>query len=69
MATLSLLFLFCTSSANLVYCVEKLFSEPSLGQLFVLCSNILLGLLLILAVVLLDVLDLLQVRVATFQLF
>ncbi|XP_059086217.1 retinal-specific phospholipid-transporting ATPase ABCA4-like [Tigriopus californicus] len=53
-AVLVLMFFFLTASTSLVCCVEKWFSEPSLGQLTLLCSNILLGILLLLIIILLD---------------
>ena len=53
-AMILILFLYCTSSISLVYCLEKLFREPSLGQLTVICLNIFIGLLTILTILLLD---------------
>ena len=53
-ATVLLLFLFCTAAISMVYCMEKLFSEPSLGQLTVICLNIFIGILTIVSILLLD---------------
>lgn len=62
-AVLVLMFFFCTASTSIVYCIEKWFSEPSLGQLTVLCSNVLLGILLLMIIILLDMLYAIKVRV------
>ena len=53
-AMILIIFLYCTSSISMVYCLEKLFRDPSLGQLTVICLNIFIGLLTILTILLLD---------------
>ena len=53
-AMVLIIFLYCTSSISTVYCLEKLFREPSLGQLTVICLNTFIGLLTILTILLLD---------------
>ena len=43
-AALLLIFSFWLASASLVYILEKCFDEPSMGQLVILCGNVLIGL-------------------------
>lgn len=60
-AVVLLLFLFCSASASVVYCVEKVFREPSLGQMTMLVGNILVGILTILTISLLEGLYMMKV--------
>ena len=61
-AVLLLLFLYCLTSTSLVYTLEKAFDEPSLGQLSILCGNILVGLSTLLLMTMLDALYTIQVN-------
>lgn len=51
-----LLFFFCTASISLVYCVEKTFREPSLGQIAILCGSILFGIITMIIVIICETL-------------
>lgn len=61
-AMLLLVFFFCTAATTCGYCLEKCFSEPSLGQLAVNSMNILLGVFSTLIIVILDSMVTLQVK-------
>jgi hypothetical protein len=40
MAVLSLLFFYCTSTASIIYVVEKSYRDPSLGQVSILPTTV-----------------------------
>ena len=44
LASLLLIFSFWICSASIVYLIEGVFDEPSMGQLVVLCTNMIIGL-------------------------
>jgi hypothetical protein len=52
------------ATTSLVYVVEKAFSEPSMGQLVVLCTNMLVGMLTIIATLILKMLWWIEVNQA-----
>ena len=51
----------------LVYVLEGLFNDPSMGQLFVLCGNILVGLLLLITIYIVEALIFLGVQVSNME--
>ena len=55
-AALLLIFAFWLASASMVYCLEKLFDEPSMGQLVILCGNVLIGLVTLIVTLILQAL-------------
>ena len=60
-AVLLLLFFFCTAAVTGGYCIEKWFTEPSIGQLIIICLNILLGVFSMMIVLILDTMSNIQV--------
>ena len=54
---------FCLSSTAFVYCIEKAFRDPSMGQLVVLCSTILIGMVTLVITLILQMLWWLQVSI------
>ena len=55
-AALLLIFAFWLASAAIVYCLEKCFDEPSMGQLVILCGNVLIGLITMIVTLILQAL-------------
>ena len=53
-ALVLLLFFYCTASINLNYCTEKLFIEPSMGQLAIISGNVLIGVFTMLIVLMFE---------------
>ena len=49
-------FAFWLASAAMVYLLEKFFDEPSMGQLVILCGNVLIGLITLIVTLILQAL-------------
>ena len=56
LSAIILMFAFCLASTAFIYLVEKAFSEPSMGQLVVLCSTTLIGLMTLVVTLILQLL-------------
>ena len=55
-SVLVLLFAYCMATTSAVYLAEKLFDEPSMGQLIILCTNMLIGMLTLVITLILNAL-------------
>ena len=65
-SVLLLLFAYCIATTSGVYLAEKAFDEPSMGQLIVLSTNMLIGMLTLVIILILNALWWVEVSVYSF---